>query len=315
MNKSTLEDKIFFIKMWKDYLVLERKLSLNTTEAYVRDVREYFSFMEKFYEIELKELNFIDKTNIRFLRSWLAHRVRNNYSHRSNSRAISSIKNFYKYLITKHRIKSQAIFMLKFPKLPKLIPKSLDVISISKILNNVDLLYKKNSETWLYLRDKALIFLLYASGMRVSEALSITKNHLDNKDFLLIKGKGANERIVPWIEKTKEHILNYLKALPYTLGNSDPIFRGIRGELLQRTYFSKKLLLLRRILGLPEYLTAHSFRHSFATHLLENGADLRAIQDLLGHKNLSTTQNYTKINLKYLNSIYKKAHPSTKPTS
>ena len=168
---------------------------------------------------------------------------------------------------------------------------------------------------WIDLRNKSLLTLIYASGLRISEALSITKNHVNQCEYIKITGKGNKERLVPWIEEARKLILEYLKELPYEIDENEPIFRSKTGKILHRSNFNSELVKLRRIYGLPEHLSSHSFRHSFATHLLENGADLRSIQDLLGHKSLSTTQRYTKVNLSHLEAVYNKSHPgSTSPS-
>jgi integrase/recombinase XerC len=148
--------------------------------------------------------------------------------------------------------------------------------------------------------------LIYASGLRISEALSITQNHLKS-EYIIIKGKAAKERMVPWIEEAKIAIMNYLAKLPFALDNGEPIFRGEKGKVLSTGVFSRQLISLRRSLGLPEHTSAHAFRHSFATHLLESGADLRSIQELLGHSDLSATQRYTKVNIEHLTKSYNKA--------
>lgn len=162
------------------------------------------------------------------------------------------------------------------------------------------------------LRNKALLILIYASGLRISEALSITKIHLQNLDFIKVVGEGNKERVIPWLPIVRSLIEEYLKLLPYDLNDQEPIFRGKQGKKLQPPVFNRELIKLRRFYGLPEYLTAHSFRHSFASHLLENGADLRSIQELLGHKSLSTTQSYTKTNIKHLEAVYNVSHPIKK---
>ena len=162
------------------------------------------------------------------------------------------------------------------------------------------------------MRNRSLLTLIYASGLRISEALSLTKQHIKETEYVKVIGKGNKERLIPWVDSVKKLILEYLKALPYEICENEPIFRSKTGKILHRCNFNSELVKLRRIYGLPEHLSSHSFRHSFATHLLENGADLRSIQELLGHKSLSTTQKYNKVNLTHLESVYNKSHPEAK---
>ncbi|CAF2948096.1 unnamed protein product [Rotaria sp. Silwood2] len=155
------------------------------------------------------------------------------------------------------------------------------------------------------------IILQDTAGLRISEALSITKTHFQDLDFLKIIGKGKKERLIPWLPVSRILIEQYLNKLPYNINDTEPIFRGQLGKKLQPAVFNRELIKLRRIYGLPEHLSAHSFRHSFASHLLENGADMRSIQELLGHNSLSSTQRYTKISLQHLENVYNIAHPIT----
>lgn len=177
---------------------------------------------------------------------------------------------------------------------------------------SLDHIEEYGNSQWIEVRNKALLVLIYASGLRISEALSITKLHLQNLEFIKIMGKGSKERVIPWLTIARNLITEYLEKLPYELKDDEPIFRGKQGKKLQPPVFNRELIKLKRFYGLPEHLSAHSFRHSFASHLLENGADLRSIQELLGHKSLSTTQSYTKTSIKHLEMAYVTAHPIKK---
>jgi integrase/recombinase XerC len=296
------------IANWQEYLGGQRNYSQHTLDSYLNDLNNYLSFISKYYEntASLKQLESVD---IRFLRSWLAARHKDNFSPVSTARALSSIKNFYRYLEKKFDITCHSVFIVRSPKKPKSLPKALTQAETKISLENIELL---GTEKWIHFRNKALLTLIYASGLRISEALSITKEHLNNPEFIKILGKGNKERLIPWIPESKELIEQYIKLLPYSVETNAPIFRGKRGGVLQRAVFNKELINLKRSLGLPKHLSSHAFRHSFATHLLENGADLRSIQDLLGHQSLSTTQRYTKINQTHLESVYDKAHPDSK---
>jgi len=298
---------IRIINEWQDYLNVQRNYSEHTLASYSNDLNHFLNFITQYLEQDTS-LKIIASVDIRLMRSWLSERHRNNYSATSNARALSSIKSFYRYLEKKHDINCHAIFTVRSPKKPKSLPKALSKEEAQISLKNIELL---GDEEWLHTRNKALLTLIYASGLRISEALSVTKKHLENKEFIKITGKGNKERLIPWIDNVRILIEKYITQLPYSINRDEPIFRGKRGGILQRSVFNKELIQLRRMLGLPEYLSSHAFRHSFATHLLENGANLRSIQDLLGHQSLSTTQRYTKINQSHLESVYNKAHPDS----
>ncbi len=165
--------------------------------------------------------------------------------------------------------------------------------------------------TWVLARDRALLILMYATGARISEALGITKEDI-LEDSVRVLGKGNKERLIPLLPIVKNVFDSYLHYLPFIIKKNERIFIGEKGKPLQRAIIARRLLILRRLSGLPEHLSAHAFRHSFATHLLKNGADLRSIQELLGHKNLSSTQRYTNIDIAQLNNIYYSTHPLAK---
>lgn len=293
------------IKEWQTNLRLQKNYSQNTLDSYLNDLRIYFSFLQNYLEKPVN-IQTISSVDIRLIRSWLADRKFANYAASSSARALSSIKNFYKYLEKTRKITCHSIHSVSSPKKPKTLPKALSKEDVQFSLDKIDSLEEVD---WLDIRNQSLLTLIYASGLRISEALSLTKNHLKNEEYIRIIGKGNKERLVPWIPLSKKIILEYLKLLPYSIEEDEPIFRSKTGKVLHRSSFNAELIKLRRIYGLPETLSSHSFRHSFATHLLENGADLRSIQDLLGHASLSTTQKYTKVNLSHLEAAYDKAHP------
>ena len=296
------------INKWSNYLSLGKNYSENTLESYLNDLKHYLNFLGEYYENAIS-IDLLIKVDLRTIRSWLSKRQQEEFCAVSNARALSAIKNFYKYLEKTIGLSKHAIFTIKTPKKPKALPKALTTLEASESLSNAEL---SDEVPWINLRNKALVALLYASGLRISEALSLTKKHLHNSEFIIIKGKGGKERLVPWIESIRLLLLEYVKHIPFSLNDDEPIFRGHRGKVLQRAIFNQYLINIRRSLGLPEHLSAHAYRHSFATHLLENGADLRSIQDLLGHQALSTTQRYTKISTKHLESVYEKSHPISK---
>ncbi len=288
---------------WQIYLSEIKSYSKHTSISYKSDLESFFKFIAK-YNGEIN-LDIVLKADIKLFRSWLAARKMENYTASSSARALSSVKNFYAFLEKKLNADIHHIQLIKAPKKAKSLPKALTENEVQIAIENILTLNPSNS--WIIMRNKALLLLLYASGLRISEALSLTPKALSNREFLNIVGKGKKERIVPWIECSYNALEEYYKHLPYSLDQNDPIFRGLKGSALARAVFNKELINLRKSFNLPEFLSAHAFRHSFATHLLENGADLRSIQSLLGHASLSTTQNYTKINSSYLKNAYDKA--------
>ena len=298
------------VKEWQAYLELQKNYSKNTKAAYLNDLKAYFTFISNYSEksVNLKSISLVD---IRLIRSWLSDRRFADYTASSTARALSSVKSFYKYLEKTRNIVCHSIYAVSSPKKAKTLPKAL---SKEDTLFSLDKLASLSETRWIDLRNRSLLTLIYASGLRISEALSLTKQHIKETKYIKVIGKGNKERLIPWIDNVKKLLLEYLKEVPYEIGENEPIFRTKTGKVLHRCNFNSELVKLRRIYGLPEHLSSHSFRHSFATHLLENGADLRSIQELLGHKSLSTTQKYTKINLTHLESVYNKSHPEAKAT-
>ena len=289
---------------WQEYLRAERGYSKHTLISYLHDFEDFISFVKNHIGSE-PSLDDIVKADIHTLRSWLSSRKNDDYASSSSSRALSGVKSFYRFIYQVTGEANNAVLAMHSPKKAQVIPKSLSFDDVMLAINSSPE-FEKND--WLALRDKALITLIYAAGLRISEALSICKNSL-NSDYLVIKGKGNKERIVPLLADAKAEIDKYLEILPFDICDEDPIFRGEMGKVLSTGVFSRQLIKLRRSIGLPEHTSAHAFRHSFATHLLENGADLRSIQELLGHSDLSTTQRYTKVNMDHLTRSYKAAHP------
>ncbi|NRB10533.1 MAG: tyrosine recombinase XerC [Rickettsiaceae bacterium] len=299
------------IEKWQNYLKLEKNYSKHTQASYLNDLNHFLNFIAKYTE-KVITIESIKLADIRLIRSWLSDRRLDKFSTSSIARGLSAVKNFYKYLEKTNNVKSHAIHLVQPAKKASLLPKALDQNQALTSIENIKNLYNSNTDNWLEYRDTALLMLIYATGLRISESLSITKKHLRNQGYIRITGKGNKERLVPLLDEAKKAIELYLEYLPFNLDEDEPIFRGQRGKTLQLAVFNRQLIKLRRLYGLPEHLSSHSFRHSFATHLLENGANLRSIQDLLGHKSLSTTQRYTKITTSHLESVYNKSHPEVK---
>ncbi|MCP5369352.1 MAG: tyrosine-type recombinase/integrase [Rickettsiaceae bacterium] len=303
--ERSLQEKL---DQFTDYLQAQRNYSIHTISSYQVDIQHFLHFIHK-YQNKIVSYNDIKAINVRLIRSWLAQRHTDNYIASSNCRALSAIKTLYRYLEKIDGVNCHSLYLIKPPKQKKPLPKALNLEQTFSAIDSENIL---GSLEWIYLRNKALLILIYAAGLRISEALSITKKHLINRDFLQITGKGKKQRSVPWIAAAYKMIELYLQVLPHPIEDNEPIFRGEKGKILQRSVFGAELIKMRRLIGLPESFSSHSLRHSFATHLLENGANLRSIQDLLGHQSLSTTQQYTKINHAHLQDVYNKSHPDAK---
>jgi integrase/recombinase XerC len=221
------------------------------------------------------------------------------------AREVATLKNFFKWLNRNHIIENTEITILSTPKKDKILPKSLDV---DQTLNLLEVAADYAKEPWQGLRDVAILTIIYGCGLRISEALSLNIGDINHNDFLVIRGKGNKERIVPLLPVVKDKIDAYINACPYNLKHGEAMFLGARGERISPRIVQRTLEKIRLSLGLPDNLTPHALRHSFATHLLAEGMNLRSIQELLGHASLSTTQRYTHVEIEHLKKEYQKAN-------
>ena len=229
-----------------------------------------------------------------------------NFTAASNARALASVRNLYHYLAKNKVLNNEQVFELKNPKKKKAVPKAL---SESEALEAIKGYSTPEQDLWEEKRDKAVLMVIYGMGLRISEALALTYSDIKSAEFIRVYGKGNKERLVPVIAEARNAVEEYVNALPYNIESKEPMFLGKRGKPLNPGVFQKHIRNLRRSLNLPESTTPHAFRHSYATHLLSGGADLRSIQELLGHASLSTTQVYTKVDTRRLLESYVKAHP------
>ncbi len=292
-------------KGFLEWVLIERKYSPHTVDNYARDLGQFLVFTQSYLgrTLVLKDLETLRSMEFR---AWLANRVSTGLSATSNARALSTIRTFYKWLEKTGRARNPAIGILKSPKRPESLPKAL---SPDDALAVVDTMGDFASEPWIGARDTALIALLYGGGLRIAEALSLDRAVLPLGESIRVIGKGRKERIVPILPAVAEAVDAYTKLCPYG-GNKDaPLFIGKQGKRLHPSVAQKAMRQVRIALGLPESATPHALRHSFATHLLSAGGDLRAIQELLGHASLSSTQRYTHVDTERLMREYSKAHP------
>lgn len=294
------------IEKWQQWLRYERRYSEHTLNAYSRDL----AFFINFFAEKPLTLNFLEKLEIADFRSFVSHRAGKHLEKSSLAREISSVKNFFKWLDNNAILKNAAISILSSPRLPKLLPKAVDSNDIFSLF---DKSLNSAKQEWQGLRDRAVLILLYGCGLRISEALSLNVGDFNREStFLCIKGKGNKERIVPLLPVIFEAVEAYLCAAPYSLKAGDALFVGARGERLSPRIIQRQLQKMRAVLGLPDTVTPHALRHSFATHLLCEGTDLRSIQELLGHASLTTTQRYTDVQIETLQKEYAKAYSPSK---
>ena len=292
------------------YILAEKGQSKNTKLSYENDLKDFFNFVEYKLKLEIN-LNTLQNLQHKDFMLWLEKYKEDKQSNTSIARHLSSIKSFFKYLEKYKKCKNNIIGIIKSPKIPKSIPKAIDKLNIDKIMECIyDIHYK---DIWQRDRDFALCSLIYGSGLRISEAINITKrNFFQHHDFITITGKGNKTRNIPLLPIVIERVNKYIKSCPYIILPDDYLFKSARGLKYSPVLFEKLIQQIRIMLDLPNTITPHAFRHSFATHLLSNGADLRSIQELLGHSSLSTTQRYTKVDKERLLSVYNKIHPKAK---
>ena len=279
--------------------------SAKTVDAYRADVLSFLAFLQGF-EGDALGTAVLGKLTTRTMRGWMAHERDRGLSARSLARALSAVKNFVTWMAEKNGFDPTAVLMIRAPRFSAKLPRPLEEKAAKSVLETVEL---QSSTPWVALRDQAVITLLYGCGLRISEALGLTGRVLPLGDMIRIFGKGNKERLVPVIPAARDAVKAYAKVCPFEIEADDPVFRGVRGGALNPRHIQKVMEQARLQLGLPASATPHAMRHSFATHLLNAGGDLRAIQELLGHASLSTTQAYTAVDTARLMEVYETAHP------
>lgn len=276
-----------------------------TVEAYRADVLGFLEFLQG-YEGDGLGAAALGRITTRTMRAWMMHERDRGLSARSLARALSAVKNFVTWMAEKEGFDPTAVLMTRAPRFAAKLPRPLEESAAKSMLETVEL---QSSTPWVALRDQAVVTLLYGCGLRISEALGLTGRDLPLGEVLRILGKGKKERIVPVVPAARAAVQAYVKACPFDFNPEDPVFRGVRGGVLNARHIQKVMEQARMQLGLPASATPHAMRHSFATHLLNAGGDLRSIQELLGHASLSTTQAYTAVDTARLMEVYETAHP------
>ena len=290
---------------WMQWLRDERRSSPHTIDGYGRDLVAFLTFITEHLG-SAPQLRDLETLEARDFRAWLAGRASAGLSRTSTARALSVLRGFFRWLEKNGRGRNHAIRTVRTPKLPHAVPKPLDAGDATKAVRDIGALA---SEPWVAARDIAVMTLLYGCGLRISEALGLTLRDVPDSDAMTVLGKGGKQRMVPVLPVVREAIDAYLAQCPHHLEPDDPLFVGVRGGQLSPRVIQRQMQKLRGWLGLPDSATPHAMRHSFATHLLAGGGDLRSIQELLGHASLSTTQRYTAVDTAKLLRDYKATHP------
>ncbi len=302
---------------WFSWLAHERRLSPHTIDSYVRDVSSFVGFVAQHYGFapglsDLAKLGRID------FRSYLAERDNREMSRTSTARAVSSVKSLFRYFEKNNIISNPTIANVRPPKQPKSVPKALEEFEALDVVESVK---EITDIPWVGKRDTAVMLLLYGCGLRVGEALGLNRADMPRDGVLRVRGKGNKERLVPVLPVVENAMIDYLAHCPFdesaegvkgAKDNVTPMFFGEKGRRLGARMVQERMVYLRAFLGLAETATPHALRHSFATHLLASGGDLRTIQELLGHTSLSSTQRYTEVDAARLTAVYDTTHPRAK---
>ncbi len=293
---------------WQQWLRVEKNVSKHTLRAYTGDLSMFVNFLAH-HKARAVNVADVSDTQLNDFRAWLSRQTMDGRANASRARTLSGLKNFLTWMDKQGLAHNAAIRAVRTPKMPRKLPRPLHQAQAINLLNET------GDGGWVSLRDHALFTLLYGCGLRIDEALSLDIAHLPREGFLRVMGKGRKERQVPVLDPVVEALDKYRAACPYAEESNRPLFVGEKnGKRLNQGVAQKAMRDVRRQLGLPETATPHALRHSFATHLLQNGANLREIQELLGHASLSTTQRYTDVNSQEMLAIYKKAHPRNQTT-
>lgn len=293
------------IAAWRDWLRVEKRMSPHSLAAYDHDLGTFLAFLARHLggPAAPRDLSGLGPADFR---AWLAERAMAGLSKASTARALSVVRGFFRFLERRGAVSNAAVGGVRGPRVPRSVPKALTVGEAADALESVGDL---EDEPWVAARDAAVVALLYGCGLRIGEAVGLDRSAAPFSDTLTITGKGNKTRMVPVLPVVREAVETYLAKVPFALAPDGPLFVGVKGKRLSPRRVQERLQVLRGYLGLPESATPHALRHSFATHLLAGGGDLRAIQELLGHASLSTTQRYTDVDAKRLMDIHRWAHP------
>lgn len=297
-------DAAVVAQAWIHSLAREKRVAAKTLEAYGRDLLQFGGFLAEHLDGPAT-VNVLSDLPLADFRSFMARRRNEGIEARSLARQMSSLRSFFRFAEARGHFHNKAYGTVRSPKLAHAIPRPLSVEMAEKVTADEDM---ASDVPWIAARDKAVLTLLYACGLRISEALALTEAQLRHSPMTII-GKGGKGRLVPLLPGVKRVVEDYVRLCPFPVPRDAPLFRGAKGGALSPRIVQLLMQRLRSALNLPDTATPHAMRHSFASHLLGNGADLRVIQDLLGHASLSTTQVYTEVNREHLLDQYRKAFP------
>lgn len=307
VGRAAAPDLLSAVEAWQAWLRDEKRASAHTLVAYTTDLDAFLAFLAGHLGgapclADLAGLRAAD------FRAWLARRARQGLARSSTARALSTVRGFFRWTAQRKLMENPVLATVRTPKLDRPVPRALTAADARDAVETVSEL---SDEPWIALRDTAVLLLLYGAGLRISEALGLTAGQAPQpgQDGLTVLGKGRKQRQVPLLPAIGEAVAAYRTACPWPLPEEAPLFRATRGGPLSAREVQRRMQLLRGRLGLPDSATPHALRHSFATHLLGAGGDLRAIQELLGHASLSTTQRYTAVDGRRLLDVYAAAHP------
>lgn len=289
---------------WLSWLAHEKRVSNHTHAAYARDLTAFLAFMTGHLGAR-PDFAALAGLGVGDFRSYLAQRTNAGIARSSIARGMSVLRSFFRFLDREGHVHNPAVRAIRSPRLPQTMPRPLSPDEALDVIKEIGSL---SDEPWIAKRDIALFTLLYGCGLRIAEALALDRCDIPTRDVMVITGKGGKERIVPVLPAVISAIDKYISVCPYR-GKDRPLFLGARGGRLNPGVVQRQMRRLRGALGLPETATPHALRHSFATHLLSAGGDLRSIQELLGHESLSTTQRYTKVDAERLRKVYDASHP------
>ncbi|MGE5548273.1 MAG: tyrosine recombinase XerC [Solirubrobacterales bacterium] len=293
------------VESWRGWLDGEKRASRHTLDGYGRDLASFLAFLVDHLgaEADLAALAGLQPADFR---AFLAARSGEGLARSSMARLMSTLRGFFRFLDRHDLVHNPAIGAVKAPRPPRSLPKPLAADEALEALATAGELH---DEPWLAARDVALFTLLYGCGLRLGEALGLSRRDAPRADTMMVTGKGRKQRVVPVLPVVRDAVADYLRQCPYPSDPEAPLFVGARGGRLNPGVVQRQMRRLRLLLGLPETATPHALRHSFATHLLAGGGDLRTIQELLGHASLSTTQRYTHVDAARLARVYQDAHP------
>lgn len=294
------------LQTWLTGLSAMRDLSSATVDAYRADVGRFLAFLQDHHGGTASGTAALARLTTSDMRSWMAYERSRGLGARSLARALSAVKSFVAWNAERDGFDATAVLSVRAPKFTAPLPRPLAVASAKAMLGQVEV---QSGHDWVAARDVAVLTLLWGCGLRISEALGLAGENLPLGQSLVIRGKGDKERVVPVIAPARRAVQTYLDLCPFEPETGQPLFRGVRGGALSPRAIQKSMAQARGALGLPASATPHAMRHSFATHLLDAGGDLRAIQELLGHASLSTTQAYTAVDASRLMEVYAAAHP------